>query len=100
MVITGSAQRSNVSFSLRQYRDQNGNIITLSCQNSSHLNDARAMFFLNNTLLSPQTYAGFFDYSNSVGSVKFLIRPQLEGLYSCGVGELRSDGHPIIGKQS
>ena len=98
MMTAAFVQGSEVSFFLRHHRDQESNVITLYCRNSSDLNETGAMFFLNNTLLSPENYAGFFDYSSERGVTVFFIKRWLEGWYSCGIGELRSIPVPFIGK--
>lgn len=99
MISAAFAQGSNnISFSLRHHRNRNGNVLTLYCQNSSDLNETRAVFFLNNTLLSPANHPGFFDYSNEKGVVVFSLTRRLEGQYSCGIGELRSTAVAFISK--
>ena len=79
-------------------RPQGSNAITLSCRNSTGILDPRAVFFLNNSELNPATYPGFSDQSRQRGMVAFQINRQLEGMYSCGIGEVRSSNISLIGE--
>jgi hypothetical protein len=59
------------------------------------------MFFLNDTELTSANYAShkFMDTSTKSGEVTFQINRWLEGMYSCGIGQVRSDTTSLIGKR-
>ena len=78
-------------------RSQGSNIITLRCQNNSNF-EPRAVFFLNSSELSPTNYPAFRNQENQPGVVTFQIKRQLEGMYSCGVGEMKSSPISLISK--
>ena len=91
---------SNTTFRLRLSRDQNSNIITLTCGNDRELELQGATFFLNGSELNPENYRSFSDQNNEPGMVTFQINTQLEGMYSCGIGLGRSSSHSLIGERN
>ena len=93
------ARSDNISFELTFHRVMNQeNVITLRCLNASALKEPRAVFFLNGSKLSSTNYPGFFSRASEPGMITFKIKRSLEGLYSCGVAEVRSSPIALIGK--
>ena len=74
------------------------NAITLRCQNDSGALEPRAIFLLNGTELTHANYPSFMEEDVQPGVVTFLINRQLEGMYSCGIGQVRSDPTSLISK--
>ena len=95
LMVAASAQSSNMSLTLRHHRNQNNNVITLYCRNEEGRNVTGAMFFLNESVLNRIDYPSF---SNKDNVVTFLINRRLEGRYSCGIGDLRSNNVSFISK--
>ena len=94
---------SNTTFRLVISRNQDSNIITLTCRNDQPgVELQRATFFLNSSELNPQNYPTFSDQNDESGMVTFQINRQLEGMYSCGTGpgQGRSTNRSLIGKHN
>ena len=89
---------SNTTFRLRLSRDQDSNIITLTCRNDQQLELQGATFFLNGSELNPGNYPSFSNQNDQSGVVTFKINRQLEGFYSCGTGQGRSSPRSLIGE--
>ena len=91
---------SNTTFRLLISRNQDSNIITLTCRNDQELElqGSRVMFFLNGSELNPQNYPSFRDQNDESDMVTFQINRQLEGMYSCGTEQGRSSHRSLIGK--
>ena len=79
-------------------RVKGSNVITLRCRNDSGVLEPRAIFFLNGTELTRANYPSFMDEDGQPGVVTFQINRQLEGMYSCGIGQVRSDPTSLISK--
>jgi hypothetical protein len=93
-------QVGNATFHLSLFNRATGsNVLSLRCRNDSGFPVQRAMFFLNDTELTTANYASFMDASTTPGEVTFQINRWLEGMYSCGIGQVRSDTTSLIGKQ-
>lgn len=89
---------SNATFQLSP-GNQDGNAITLKCTNAnSGVIEQGAIFFLNNTELTSANYPSFMDEDERPGEVTFQINRQLEGMYSCGIGQVRSNHISLISK--
>ena len=93
---------SNTTFRLVISRNQDSNIITLTCRNGQGVELQRATFFLNSSELNPQNYPSFADQNDEFGMVTFQINRQLEGIYSCGTGpgQGTSTNRSLIGKHN
>ena len=85
-------------FTLVDSRATGSNIITLRCRNSDDNFDSQAHYFLNGTRLD--SFDGFEDTDQDSGIVVFLINRRLEGEYSCGTEDQRSDLLSFVGKTS
>ena len=79
-------------------RDTDNNVLTLQCRNDSGAPERRAKFFLNNTELTTANYPSFMDHNAQPDVVTFQINRWLEGMYSCGVGQVKSNPVSFIGK--
>ena len=79
-------------------RATGSNVLTLQCRNDSGALERRAKFFLNNTELTTANYPSFTDQNAQPGVVTFRINRWLEGMYSCGVGQVKSNPVSFIGK--
>jgi hypothetical protein len=88
---------SNTTFDLQLTRNPDSNIITLRCRNDQD-SELGAVFYLNGSELNPGNYPFFRNQNNQLGEVTFLINRQLEGMYSCGVGQVKSSPRSLIGK--
>ena len=92
---------SNTTIQLQFSRNQGSNVITLWCRNlSDSLSEPGAVFYLNGSELNPGNYPFFSRQNNQPGEVIFLINRQLEGMYSCGVGQVKSSPRSLIGKHN
>ena len=73
------------------------NLITLRCRRSSDDNfELKALYFRNGS--NVDTIDGFLNLSDEAGVVKFEMTRALEGEYSCGNLNQRSNTIPLIGK--
>ena len=92
-------QSANATFQLSlTNRATDSNVITLQCTNDSGVLERRAKFYLNDTELTTANYPRFMNENNEQsGVVTFLINRWLEGMYSCGVGQVKSDPISFIG---
>ena len=90
-------QSTNTTFQLELTRNQDSNIITLRCRNDGS-QEPGAVFYLNGSELNPENYPAFRDEDRQPGVVAFQIKRQLEGMYSCGIGEIKSSSTSLIGK--
>ena len=88
----------NTTFHLQLERSVN--IITLTCRNDDALQEPAAVFYLNGSQLSPENYPSFSDQESQAGVVTFQINRQLEGKYTCGVGETKSTPISLIGRHN
>ena len=79
-------------------QSQGCNTIILRCQNNSNFKPKEDTFFLNSSELSPANYPAFRNQENQPGVVTFQIKRQLEGMYSCGVEEMKSSPISLISK--
>ena len=78
---------------------ENINVISLHCQNKSGQSlSTSATFYLNNTILSTANFRSFEATSTRQDMVTFLINQELEGNYSCSVGNQRSNATLLIGE--
>ena len=92
--VQGGNSTLQLSFTGRQ---GDSNVITLRCRNeSAGALEQRTTFFLNNTELTTANYPSFVDQDSLPGEVTFQINRRLEGMYSCGVGEVRSNPTSLI----
>lgn len=99
MIVAMFAQGTSTTFELFLTRNQDSNTITLRCQNSSSgLQESQAVFFLNNSDLNPANYPAFRNQESQSGVVTFQLMRQLEGMYSCGVREVKSNPTSLISK--
>ena len=90
---------SPFSLDLRIHRETL-NVIHLHCLNISGQSlSTSATFYLNNTVVNMANFRSFEATSTQQDMVTFLIKQDLEGNYSCGVGNQRSDSILLIGKQ-
>ena len=91
--------RTNTTFELLFTRNQGSNTITLKCRNSSSgVQESQAAFFLNSSELSSANYPAFRNHGSQPGMITFQIKRQIEGMYSCGVGEVKSSPISLISK--
>lgn len=73
------------------------NLITLQCRRSSDASfESQAMYYLNGSNVN--TVEGFVNLSEEPGTVRFIIQRRLEGEYSCGTLNQRSNSISFIGK--
>lgn len=80
-------------------RDINSNVVQLHCVNATGVRlSTRATFYLNNTALNSDVYPSFRATVSESDMVVFLIKPELEGRYTCGTGDQRSNAVLLIGK--
>ena len=78
---------------------ENINVIQLQCQNRSGPSlSTSATFYLNNTVLSTANFRSFEATSTRQDMVTFLIDQELEGNYSCSVGNQWSNTTLLIGE--
>ena len=79
--------------------DRQENVIQLRCSNASGQSlSTSAIFYLNNMVLNAGNFDGFVATVMRQDMVIFRIDPKLEGNYSCGVGNQRSNATLLIGK--
>ena len=99
VIVAVFAQSTITTFELLPTRNQGSNTITLRCRNSSSgLQETQAAFFLNSSELSPANYPAFRNQESQPGVITFQLKRQLEGMYSCGVGEVKSSPISLISK--
>ena len=83
-------------FTILPGRADGDNVITLTCQNS--LGETEGTFYLNETVLSSSNFPDFDGTSSQPGEVRFKIERSLEGSYSCGDVNERSNSIQLIGE--
>lgn len=95
-----SLSASQSRLDLRVLRE-NINVISLHCQNRSGQSlSTSATFYLNNTVLSTANFRSFEATSTRKDMVTFLIKQDLEGNYTCSVGNQWSSAALLIGENA
>ena len=97
-ILHGLCTAAQPPFTLVDSRAVGSNSITLRCRRSSDDTfDREALYFLNGTRVD--SIDGFVDTSQDPESVVFAISRRLEGEYSCGTENQKSDSLSFIGKK-